>query len=82
MVGSGSVHLGEVSGNPYGIYFPAFLTLQDTAENKLVQAKKKARVSASKAHNKAHKTGDRSENCRHCVGYVQQATVKLLQMSP
>jgi len=31
---------------------------KDTAENKLVQAKKKARLAASKAHNKKHKTGD------------------------
>merc|ERR1719262_2110710 len=31
---------------------------KDTAENKLVQAKKKARVAASKQHNKKYKTGD------------------------
>jgi len=31
---------------------------KDTAENKLVQTKKKARLAASKAHNKKHKTGD------------------------
>merc|ERR1719506_804714 len=31
---------------------------KNTEENKLVQAKKKARVAASKAHNKKFKTGD------------------------
>jgi len=31
---------------------------KDTAENKLVQGKKKDRVAASKAHNKKHKSGD------------------------
>merc|ERR1719506_30943 len=31
---------------------------KDTAENKLVQGKKKARLAASKEHNKKHKTGD------------------------
>merc|ERR1719313_2791832 len=31
---------------------------KDTAEGKLVQGKKKARIAASKDHNKKHKTGD------------------------
>jgi len=33
---------------------------KDTAENKLVQGKKKARLAASKGHNKKHKSGDAS----------------------
>merc|ERR1711865_610588 len=37
---------------------PGILHKKATPENKLVQEKKKARLAASKAHNKKHKTGD------------------------
>jgi len=49
---------------------------KDTAENKLVQAKKKARVAASKAHNKAHKTGDATFYRKMMKAFESKAAAK------
>merc|ERR1719426_46836 len=49
---------------------------KDTAENKLVQAQKKARVSASKAHNKAHKTGDATFYRKMMKAFESKAAAK------
>merc|ERR1719163_622795 len=49
---------------------------KDTAENKLVQGKKKARLGASKEHNKKHKTGDDTFYRRLMKAFESKAAAK------